>query len=260
MGLTIKTHRLVRRLDIIFRANSIRNMFHVLATQIRVALGGGRAARKFRSGDAIRFRTNYGFSIHCANLNQAVMSSPRFESCLRPHMVVENGTFIDVGANIGYWSLFVAARSPNVQIVACEMDEENLALLKKNLSPFMNQVKLIEAAISATDGELQISMDPLGRESSIMEGMSFSGGVVKRVPARSLDGMLKEFARVALIKIDVEGAEAAVLSGARQLIDRDRPRIVFEARTPQEVKRCEALLLNYQVRPIDETNWLAVPQ
>ena len=49
------------------------------------------------------------------------------------------------------------------------------------------------------------------------------------ITLRRLDGVLSKSQRVDVIKIDVEGAELAVLKGAEQTIQREKPALVFEA-------------------------------
>lgn len=61
------------------------------------------------------------------------------------------------------------------------------------------------------------------------------------VRVRRLDDCIPEGIRVAFVKIDVEGAEAAVLRGARELLRRQRPTVVFEC-DPADLPGCAAAL------------------
>jgi FkbM family methyltransferase len=73
-----------------------------------------------------------------------------------------------------------------------------------------------------------------GRQTSVVP-RSRPGGVepgVHVVPGRRLDDVVSD--RIALIKIDVEGMEPAVLEGGRDLITRSRPVIFAEAGTGPE--------------------------
>jgi FkbM family methyltransferase len=69
-----------------------------------------------------------------------------------------------------------------------------------------------------------------------------------RVPIAPLDSLRFPFP-VSLVKIDVEGMEAAVLSGARQLLARDRPAVFFETLSTESLAAPFAMLreLNYHL-------------
>ena len=74
-----------------------------------------------------------------------------------------------------------------------------------------------------------------------------------RVKVRSIDVMAGEIAPPSLMKIDVEGAEAMVLRGARETIHRYRPVIFAEVHSTTLLIECRALLeaVGYRVDTID---------
>jgi Methyltransferase FkbM domain len=81
-----------------------------------------------------------------------------------------------------------------------------------------------------------------------LEASTFQAGVTSservRVKVRSIDAMIDagEIAPPALMKIDVEGAEAMVLSGARETIRRHRPVIFAEVHSASLLEQCRKLL------------------
>ncbi len=127
-----------------------------------------------------------------------------------------NFHFLDIGANIGGYTLFVASNAgQGARILAIEPQPDIFARLSYNISrnPF-GTVKAISCAIADKDGELTLFVDPNNRgESSvkIVSGDRGAGNV--RVPAKRLTTILKEeaFTHIDAAKLDVEGAEDLIL-------------------------------------------------
>lgn len=134
------------------------------------------------------------------------------------------GLALDVGANLGNHTLALAEAFDEVW--AFEPSPRTHSLLRFNTER-LPQVRRFELALSDRQGEasLQVPEDNLGMASLQLE----VGGpryVVSTLPLDALPEVSER--RVALIKLDVEGHEAAVLRGAEQLLLRDRPVLVFE--------------------------------
>ena len=131
--------------------------------------------------------------------------------------ITEGFTFVDVGANIGGYSLFVAAMAgPGARILAIEPQPKVFEKLVGNirLNEFAT-IKAVACAVSDVDGELTLFVDSDNQGGSsvkIVRGEN-GGGDSIRVPSRTLLGLLQDerFTRVDAIKIDVEGAEDLVL-------------------------------------------------
>lgn len=124
--------------------------------------------------------------------------------------------FVDVGANIGGYSLFVAAAAgPRARILAVEPQPLVFEKLVGNIR--LNQfatVKAVACAVADADGELTLFVDAGNQGGSsvkLVHGEGSGGSI--RVPSRTLLGLLSEegFSRVDAIKLDVEGAEDLIL-------------------------------------------------
>lgn len=141
---------------------------------------------------------------------------------------IKPGTvFIDVGANIGYYSLlamdFVGT---NGMVHAFEIDPRPLVCLKKTVKKNgFNNFFIHEIALGEKEGVAYLQMKKDCGHSSA--GSRLRG---RPVPMASLDSFLPELKdkRVSAVKIDVEGGELAVLLGARQLLLKHSPLIVCE--------------------------------
>jgi FkbM family methyltransferase len=127
----------------------------------------------------------------------------------------EGFTFIDIGANVGAYSLFVAARAgPSARVLAVEPQPGIFDRLVDNirLNSFAN-IKAIACAIADKTGELTLFIDANNSGESSVKIVAAGGAEPVRVPGRTLlDLVLDEgFSRIDAVKLDVEGAEDIVL-------------------------------------------------
>ena len=144
---------------------------------------------------------------------------------------------IDVGANCGYWTLPLADHFSF--LVSIEADAENFERLKINISinPHLNdRVLALNVAATNYDGDalfnIRRSIDAdanlnTGLSSLVIGGSDGTSRSVKAVQIDSLD--LPVDISICFIKIDVEGAEFDVLTGAERLIKTSLPHIFWEA-------------------------------
>jgi FkbM family methyltransferase len=127
----------------------------------------------------------------------------------------EGFRFIDVGANIGAYSLFLAAKAgPSARILAVEPQPEVFARLAFNIAqnPF-GTVKAVACALADKPGELTLFLDAANRGESSVRILRSSAGDTVRVPATTLLALLRSegYERLDAIKLDVEGAEDLIL-------------------------------------------------
>lgn len=123
--------------------------------------------------------------------------------------------FIDIGANIGAYSLFVAAQAaPGARILAVEPQPEIFSRLTFNIAqnPF-GSVKAVACALADKPGELTLFLDPANRGESSVRILRSSAGSTVRVPATTLLALMENegYDRLDAIKLDVEGAEDLIL-------------------------------------------------
>jgi FkbM family methyltransferase len=136
-------------------------------------------------------------------------------------------TFIDVGANIGYYSLLGSTRvGPSGSVVAIEASPTIFQQLQANLNRnHTANVRSVNMAASDRRGTLQLFRGPAhnGGETSLFQGKGFEPDVA--VEAASLAEILQphEISNARLIKLDIEGAEGAVLPGLMTLLKSGRP-------------------------------------
>lgn len=123
-------------------------------------------------------------------------------------------TVLDLGANIGMGSLFLATLFPNAEFLCVEPDPRNLAFLRDNLALNGVHATICEGAVAAAAGtmNLRVNDDPTcsALESSPMHATQ---GTV-RVNVSTIPALLKDagWQKIDLLKIDIEGSEDELLS------------------------------------------------
>ena len=129
--------------------------------------------------------------------------------------------FVDVGANIGYFSLLAAQRvGARGSVVSIEASPQIFAALTGNIARNRTRIRAVNLAASDARGQLALYSGDEGNCGGTTVAPA-AGAVAKTiVQAAPLDEILttEEAAAVRLVKIDVEGAEAAVLTGMRSLL------------------------------------------
>ena len=143
---------------------------------------------------------------------------------------------IDAGANAGAHSLVMAQACAPGAVVSCEPNPELFQRLEDNIRlNGLGNVRARQVALGAEAGrlELLVPADPVhtGGASVVPEAHEHLRDARRvEVDAVTVDVLAgsEGLERVALLKVDVEGYEAAVLAGARGVIVRDRPAIAIE--------------------------------
>lgn len=143
--------------------------------------------------------------------------------------------FLDVGANVGYHALLVAAASPRTTVHAFEPVSTVFGRLTRNAegNAFHN-IELHELGLSNVPGQVTIHTPKqtgvLPLQASLLAYPGYEGIEEQNVDVTTVDPFVAErhISRVDLMKIDVEGAEHLVLAGAESTLERDRPLVVCE--------------------------------
>ena len=141
-----------------------------------------------------------------------------FRKSLRPGINV-----LDIGANIGYYTLMSARAGARVH--AFEPDARNLHYLFRNLhtNRLARKVTIVKKAISDAVGT-----DYFYEHESLLESSLYSSlatGKATSVECTTVDEYVGSDLRIDLIKMDVEGAELRGLRGMERLISRSETRL-----------------------------------
>ncbi|MCF6267616.1 MAG: FkbM family methyltransferase, partial [Desulfuromusa sp.] len=145
--------------------------------------------------------------------------------------IKEDDNVLEIGANVGTHTVILQKMvGENGNVFAFEPFEENIAKLKKRLDLNTNNVKIFKFAISNYQGEAQFKVfrDKPGTCGFIERPWYDKEGMeVINVKVNFIDN-IKEITNVALIKIDIEGADFDAIKGSISLINKSRPLIIFE--------------------------------
>jgi FkbM family methyltransferase len=137
-------------------------------------------------------------------------------------------TFVDVGANLGWYTLLAAdAVGPTGRVVAIEASPRNFLWLKENVNNNqLENVRLVNEAVWSSQGLLSLFQGPPQQSGISTVVPSFAErhrGYEKagQIRARPLPELLNpdEIATLRVLKIDVEGAEREVLLGLEPMLD-----------------------------------------
>ncbi len=194
--------------------------------------------------------------------DKKVLFAPQFfdpdEMAVLRERLTDGFAFVDVGANIGAYALFVAAHAgPSAKILAIEPQPEVFDRLTYNIRQnAFHTVKAVACAIADKPGELTMFLDARNRGESSVKVVGSAAGAI-RVPATTLFQLVTQegFTRIDAIKLDVEGAEDIVLDP----FFRDAPAslypslIIIEKGSGQWTIDLPQLLLDHGYRLLRET-------
>jgi len=143
----------------------------------------------------------------------------------RPDMTV-----LDIGGNIGLYSLIAAHHCARGQVIAFEPEPRNASILEAMArANGFNHLQVINAGAGAITGDATLYLDPdnKGKHSLVRDGANQQ---VATIPLVTVDDVVasRKLARVDAVKIDVEGWEDQVLLGMACLLARDHPALLFE--------------------------------
>jgi FkbM family methyltransferase len=182
-------------------------------------------------------------------------------SCLKQGM-----TFLDIGPNVGYFTLLAAkCVGPSGKVVALEPDPGVLAVLQRNIEiNGAGNVQVVHGAASEFCGRAKLGR---ARSSSYSTGLYCADAVDWiDVPRYSLDGLISELGigAVDLVKLDVEGAELEAIEGMSEILKANRARVIVELHDRPGQTETQAVMqklecAGYMVRPISRNHIIGEP-
>jgi FkbM family methyltransferase len=192
-------------------------------------LGGGDELREVDAGPfRIFVRAND------QDIGRAITRNRTYE----PHvgarlaeLLAPGHTFVDVGANVGWFSLLAASMvGPTGDVRAVEANPDNCALIRRSVR--LNGVEDIVRIhpVAASDQAATMVLSPQAGSNGIVDdGGRFAAQFDTRlVHALALDDLLHDVARLDVVKIDIEGGEHRAVLGFSDLLTKFRPHVLAE--------------------------------
>jgi len=167
-------------------------------------------------------------------------------------MLRSNDVFIDIGANIGYFSLLSASISPSVKVISFEPVKDLFEKMNENFSINDNKnIVAINVAVGEMNEQRELYLsapDNLGM-SSFYQPENYSGRNEK-VEVIAFDDWFKTsgLTKIDLIKLDIEGNELAALKGMSAVLENQKPALIVEI-NPETLSQ-------FGLKPLDILNYL----
>ena len=156
-----------------------------------------------------------------------------FGTAILCHILADDMTVVELGANIGYYTMQECAARKLRRVVAIEPNPRSFEILKQNVElNACDNVTMHNIAISDTDGTLPFYISKHSNICSITPRSDYER--VIDVPVRTLDGLVAtdSIEKVDMIRMDIEGHEICALRGMTETLKRDKPWICMEYHSP----------------------------
>lgn len=210
---------------------------------------------EIEDGKVIMTSRDRGIRILCGDMDHRIapietlnfLDYEKAESDMMEALVQDGDNFLDIGANIGWYSLRIAAAQRNTQVFCFEPLPKTWKQLLANLAVNnISNIKPHNFGFSNKAGSFPFYYYPEGSGNASAANLSGRDDVeVVECQVQTLDQFSADNGtRVDFIKCDVEGAELLVFQGGRQTIARDLP-IVFS-----EILRKWSAKFNYDPNEI----------
>lgn len=157
-----------------------------------------------------------------------------FEQNVKPGDIV-----IDIGANMGYYTLVAARKTgPKGKVYAFEPDPDNFRLLQKNIAAngYIN-VMAINKAVGEKGGTVKLF---LSNEDNTGDFRTYNANDDRKsleVEMVTIDSVLRAEKKVDVIKIDIQGSEVKALKGAKEILKKSKQIIIFTEFWPRGLRQ-----------------------
>lgn len=140
-------------------------------------------------------------------------------------------TVLDVGANLGWYSIFLALVDDEKKIYSFEPIPETFSALKKNIAlNKIDNIKTINLALSNEEKEIEMFYSPSLTGASSFKNLQENATHTKLINTKTLDDFIQssKINTIDFLKCDVEGAELLVIEGGMNCIKKHKPILFLE--------------------------------
>lgn len=142
----------------------------------------------------------------------------------------EKTVFLDIGANIGYYTMLANKVNPEMRVHAFEPMRKTYEILFKNLQRIHSPrgIFAYPLALGSKSMRIMIEQKADGGHNSILPTKNPATGVFEEIEVKKATDVIQMKGEKILFKIDVEGYEFEVLKGASGLLDDNECSIILE--------------------------------
>ncbi|MCS7191951.1 MAG: FkbM family methyltransferase [Armatimonadetes bacterium] len=239
-ALILFVHRKINTAVKILRSEGLRKFFQTFWFKIRQPMVKWREDWEYvqiEGCDYVLVSNVNGFTMLVKSTDEGIGRELAFHRIhepmvtkLLPSFVCLGSTVLDIGANIGYYTL-LSSQLVGLKglVVAVEPHPDNVRLLELNLR--LNRVENVKVLPTAVSDEIGVTEMFVSRGSnwhSLHPTERTNLGTIS-VPMTTIDEIVLQIGRpIDLIRMDIEGWEIKALQGAKETLKRDRPSIVME--------------------------------
>lgn len=158
---------------------------------------------------------------------------------------IEATHVVDIGANIGIYSVFTSSIPTVKRVYAFEPAPESLALLRKNVAvqPATEKITVYDCALSDHAGEATFNIiSPMSGANAIVSSEAGHSGSFITIQTKTLDEVLSFSGETVAVKIDVEGHEESTLAGATHFLRSNKCFVQVESLRPSTVEAVNSLM------------------
>lgn len=193
------------------------------------------AARRLRelreSNHIIRGPLNTSFHVHDSLTDLDIIKevSDTYLPWLDGHLPT-NGIVLDIGCQIGSFSILANAKCPGTRVLGFEPAKDNFALAKENFVHNAVNGEVREAAVSDKPGHATLHLSPENTGGHKLHLPPGPSSVSYEVDVTTLAEILREIGEpVDVLKVDVEGSEHAILMPFADLLGQRVRGLIVEA-------------------------------
>ena len=176
-------------------------------------------------------------------------STESFETEIYKKYLKSGHAVLDIGANIGFYTLIAAsAVGPNGKVIAFEPSKQNVEMIEKSIAEnSMTNVRVANVAISDESGLGELYLSPYYQSEHSLFEYHYSSGVHNKgekttVKLVTIDNFLEQNYNsfdVDFIKMDIEGAESRALCGMKQTMTENKHLTMIAEFWPQGFSNAE---------------------
>lgn len=145
--------------------------------------------------------------------------------------IEKNDVVIDVGANLGLFSVFAVQHKQAKKVYAFEPIRETISILKEtiNLNKSTHTIEVIEKGLSDKTTTMDIVFDKKRIDATSIMNDKQEGENSQKIELITLDQFVSQnnIEKIDFIKADIEGAERLMLSGAKKTLANFKPKLAI---------------------------------